>query len=501
MSTPRRRPARTLTATEARGRTWDLVVIGAGSAGLVGARTAAALGARVLLIEAHRFGGECLHTGCVPSKALIAAAATAHAARHGAGVGIRAEGVHVDFTEVMAHVHDAIRRIEPVDSPEALAVDGVHTLVGRARFDGPRAVIIDDQQITFRDALIATGSAPVRPTVAGSASVDILTNETFWNLEELPARLLVLGGGAIGCELAQAMARLGSVVTLVHRGARLLPKEDAAASAVVLAALRADGVEVRLETTTTSFAADVADSSDAEDTALSPSGTARLSDGTDVAFDRVLAALGRHVETGRLGLGSARVRLDEKGAVAVDATLRTSNPRIHAAGDVTRLPRFTHTAGMYGSVAATNAVLGLSRRIDEVVPRVTFTSPEVGAVGVAPADAPRRGMRVIVQQHEHVDRAIADGHTDGYTSIVVDRRGRVTGAVIVGPRAGESLAEYTTAVRARMTVRTLATTIHAYPTYSDAGWNAVVKEAQRGLRSGIVARAIRLLAAVHRRRG
>lgn len=495
MSTPSRRSARALTARDAAARTWDLVVIGAGSAGLVGARTAAALGASVLLIEADRFGGECLHTGCVPSKALIASAAAAHAARSSAGLGVTATRVDIDFPAVMRHVHAAIREIEPVDSPETLTRDGVHTLTGRARFDGPRSVVVDGERIAFRDALIAAGSTPVRTSVEGEDAVDVLTNETFWDLEALPAHLLVQGGGAIGCELAQAMARLGSAVTLVHRGERLLPKEDAAASAVVLAALRADGVDVRLGTTVRSF-----DSSGSDD-APSPSGTAQLSDDTQVVFDRALAALGRQVEVSHLGLSAAGVTLDRRGAVDVDASLRTSNPRIRAAGDVTPLPRFTHTAGMYGSVAATNAVLGLSRKIDaDVVPRITFTSPEVGAVGVSPAAASARGMRVVVQHHSHLDRAIADGHTDGFTSIVVDRRGRVTGAVIVGPRAGESLAEYTTAVKAQMSVRTLATTMHAYPSYSDAGWNAVVKEAQRGLRGGAVGFAIGLLARFHRRR-
>lgn len=495
MSTPSRRPARALTAREAGARTWDLVVIGAGSAGLVGARTAVALGASVLLIEAHRFGGECLHTGCVPSKALIASAAAAHAARSSADLGVTSTGVDIDFAAVMRHVHSAIREIEPVDSPETLTRDGIHTLVGRARFDGPRSVVVDGERIAFRDALIAAGSTPVRTSVEGEGAIDVLTNETFWELAELPPRLLVQGGGAIGCELAQAMARLGSAVTLVHRGDRLLPKEDAAASAVVLAALRADGVDVRLGATVSAF------ESTGSDDDPSPSGTATLSDGTQVAFDRALAALGRRVEAAGLGLSAAGVRLDPHGAVDVDAALRTSNPRIRAAGDVTPLPRFTHTAGMYGSVAATNAVLGLSRRADvDVVPRITFTSPEVGAVGVSPDAARAQGMRVIVHSHAHLDRAIADGHTDGFTSIVVDRRGRVTGAVIVGPRAGESLAEYTVAVKTGMNVRTLATTMHAYPSYSDAGWNAVVKEAQRGLRGGVVAFGIRLLARRRRRR-
>ena len=203
--------------------------------------------------------------------------------------------------------------------------------------------MVNGERIAFRDALIAAGSTPVRTSVEGEASIDVLTNETFWDLEELPARLLVQGGGAIGCEIAQAMARLGSAVTLVHRGDRLLPKEDAAASAVILAALRADGVDVRLGTTVRSF-----DSAGSDDDP-SPSGTATLSDGTQVAFDRALAALGRRVEAGDLELSAAGVRLDRRGAVDVDASLRTSNPRIRAAGDVTPLPRFTHTCLLYTS--------------------------------------------------------------------------------------------------------------------------------------------------------
>ncbi|TQJ30944.1 NAD(P)/FAD-dependent oxidoreductase [Microbacterium sp. SLBN-146] len=490
MTASHRRPGRTLTAREAAATTWDLVVIGAGSAGLVAARSAAVLGARVLLIESGRFGGECLHTGCVPSKALIAAAHAAHTARTSGRVGVHVDDVTVDFSAVMAHVREAIRTIEPVDSPDALTRDGIHTLAGRARFDGERSLVVDGGRIRFRDAVLATGSSPVLPDVPGAGAVEILTNETFWELEDLPARFLVLGGGAIGCELAQAMARLGSAVTLVHRGPRLLPKEEPAASALVLTALRADGVDVRLNAT-----------ADAFEPAAS-GGVARLSDGSEVGFDRMLAALGRRVASADLGLDSAGIRLDDGGSVAVDAALRTSNPHVRAAGDVTPLPRFTHTAGVFGSTAATNAVLGLSRKADlDVVPRVTFTSPEVGAVGVAPGDAHALGMRVLVQDHAHVDRAISESDTAGRTSIVVDRRGRVTGASIIGPRAGESLAEYTTAVRAGLDVRRLATTTHAYPTYSDAGWNAVVKEAQRGLRTGIVGAAIRLLAAVHRRWG
>jgi pyruvate/2-oxoglutarate dehydrogenase complex dihydrolipoamide dehydrogenase (E3) component len=494
MVTSPRRTARILTAEQAATRVWDLVVIGAGSAGLVGAKTAAHLGARVLIVEAHRFGGECLHTGCVPSKALIAAASAAHAAREGGELGVSAT-VRVDFPAVMAHVRRAIAAIAPVDGPDALAGEGVFSVQGRATFAAPRTVVVDGRAIRFRDALVATGSSPRLPDAPGVGAVDVLTNETFWDLDEQPARLLVNGGGAVGCEIAQAMARLGSTVTVVHRGERLLEKEEPRASAIVLDALRADGVDVRLGVSVTEWAGEEGS------TGPTAGGLARLSDGGEVRFDRVLAALGRRVDTSGLGLDAAGVRLDDSGAIVVDRTMRTSNPRIRAAGDTTPLPRFTHTAGMYASVAATNAVLGLRRAIDsDAVPRVTFTAPEVAAVGVAPADAADRGLRVVVQPNRDVDRAIADGRTEGYTAVVLDRRSRVRGAVVVGPRAGEALAELTVATRLGLTAGALAGTIHAYPTYSDAGWSAVVADTRRALSGGAVGLAIRLLRVIRRRR-
>ncbi len=485
MTSVSRRRARPLTAVEAGRAEWDLVVVGAGSAGLVGARTAAVLGARVLLVEANGFGGECLFTGCVPSKALIAAADAAHDARVAARMGIHVDGVRVDFAAVMAHVKGAIAAIEPVDSPETLAETGVYTLRGRARFDGPRSLVVEGVGIRFRDALVATGSTPIVPE-----GVDVLTNETLWDLDELPATLLVLGGGAIGCEMAQAFVRLGSRVTLVHRGDRLLPKEDPAASALVLSALRADGVDVRLGMTLAEASRGVGGT------------TARLADGTTVVVDRVLAALGRRVDTTGLGVEAAGVDLDRAGAIAVDRTLATSNPRIRAAGDATPLPRFTHTAGMFGSIAATNAVLGLSRRVRlDDVPRVTFTSPEVAAVGTSTVDAADSDVRIVETAHHDLDRAIAEGRTAGFTRLAVDRKGRVVGATIVGPRAGESLGELSTAVSRGLSVRDLAGVLHAYPTYSDAGWNAAVRDAQGALRTGAVAAVIRLLRRVRRRRG
>lgn len=467
------------------------MVVGAGSAGLVASRTAASLGARTLIIEADRFGGECLHTGCVPSKALIAAAHAAHTARTAHRYGVDVADVAVDFARVMAHVRAAITTIEPVDSPDALVAKGVSVLRGRARLTGPQTLAVDGVEIAFRDAILATGSTAVVPDVSGVDAVDVLTNDTFWDLDTLPGTLLVEGGGPIGCEIAQAMARLGSRVVLVHRGERLLPREDAAAGDVIRAALEADGVDIRLGTSVTRMTA-------GDDPG---SGEATLTDGTTVRFDRVLAAAGRRARVDGLGLDAAGVALTDRGDIAVDDTLATSNPRIRAVGDVTPLPRFTHTAGYFGSVAASNAALGLSRRANgDGVPRVTFTAPEVGAIGVSPDEARARGWTVVAQPHHDLDRAIADGEITGSTTLVSDARGRLRGALVIGPRAGEVLGELTTAIAAGLSLRDLASAMHAYPTYADGAWNASVQSAQKALASGAVAFGIRLLRRWHGRR-
>ena len=462
---------------------WDLVVVGGGTAGLVSARTAAGYGARVILIEEHRLGGDCLWTGCIPSKSLIAAADAATTARSSGGLGVFASNVTVDFNRVMEHIQAAMNVIAPVDSAESLVRDNIEVLFGRARFTGHSTVEVDGREIRFRQALIATGAAPFLPHIPGIDPASVLTSETFWDLRTLPARLVVLGGGAIGCEIAQAMARLGSAVTLVHRGERLLPKEDERASAIVEAALIADGVDVRTRATVCG----------ASSAGLS-SGTFTLNDGSTLAFDRALVALGRRPNTVGLDLERAGVRQDSHGNVKVNSRLRTSNPRIWAAGDVTGLPRFTHIAGVNASVAVTNAVLGLTRRFDSAaVPRVTFTHPEVGTVGLQSGDALRAGHRVIARDHEHVDRAVTDATTTGYTQLVVDKHGRVLGGTVVGPRAGETLGEISLAVRNRLTTSDIAGTTHAYPTYNDGLWNLAVDDLRHRLGSGAPAAATRSL--------
>lgn len=448
-------------------RTWELVVLGAGSAGLTAAQTARLLGAKVLLVERHRWGGDCLWTGCVPSKALISQAR--------ARLPTRSPGAKKTSTSVFAAVDLARDRIAPVDSPENLEKIGVETLNGDAVFTGPQSLSIDGRPVAFTKAIVATGSRPAVPKIQGLDRVDPLTSDTIWDVREIPDRMLVLGGGAIGCELGQALARLGVQVTIVHRGSDILPCEQPAARALVRKALEADGVHVRTGSTPVRFQHEA-----------DGAGAAILDDGTRIDFDRVLVATGRQPAVDGLGLAAAGVRLDEGGWVSTDPTLRTDNPSIWAAGDVTSLPKHTHMAGISGSVAARNAILGTRKAMTATgSPRVLFTSPEIASVGrgAGPRD------RVVTMAHQHVDRAVTEDDMEGFTRIVVDRRGRIVGGTIVGPRAGETLGELALAVDRGVTVGELTAVIHPYPTFSDGLWNAAIAEAQNRIRDGATGRA------------
>ena len=469
------------------GASWDLVVVGGGTAGLVAAKTAAGFGASVLLVERDRIGGDCLWTGCVPSKALLTAAHAASGARSAARYGIGVGDVAVDFPAVMAHVHQAIATIEPTDSPAAMRAAGVSAAHASARFTGPHSVVVQGVPVTFRQALVATGAAPVMPPIPGLAQAGPLTNESVFDLTQLPGRLLVLGGGNIGCELGQAFARLGSQVSIVEAAERLLLREDPDAAELVTQALVDDGVQLRTGVAVTVVRRDGA------------AWQAELADGSHIGFDTVLVAVGRRPRTSDLGLDAAGVGLDERGYVRVDARLRTTNPRIWAAGDLTGHPQFTHTAGVHGTLAAGNAVLGLRRRVDvATIPRVTFTQPEVAAVGVTLEQARARGLTVRTVEHAEVDRAIAEQQVAGFSRLVLDGRGKVVGATIVGPRAGESLAEAVLAARHGLRARDIAGATHAYPTYSDGLWKAAIAQVQVQLAGGVLGPSTRALAAVRR---
>lgn len=461
----------------------DLLVIGGGTAGLVAAHTAAGLGARVVLIErAPSPGGDCLWTGCVPSKTLIAIASTVATARQAAAYGLEVAGP-VDFAAVMAEVKRAITTIEPVDSAATLEAAGVTVIRGTARLTGPNRVEVDGRSVRFRQAVLATGSVPAVPPIDGLAEVDYLTNESLWDLTELPPRLVILGGGTIGCELAQAFTRLGSRVTLIETADRVMPSEDPLAAPVVEGALRADGVHIELGRPVSTVR----------------DGSLTLDD-EQVEFDQILVATGRTPATSGLGTEAAGVELDDTGCVLVDQTMRTTNPRIWAAGDLTSYPRYTHAAGMHAQIAASNALLGVRRTITKVLlPRVTYTNPEVAAVGVLPSEAvDEPGLRVITTAHSHVDRAIAEDATAGFTSVVVDRRSRLVGALVVSPRAGETIGEATLAIQSRTRMRDLAATTHPYPTFSDGLWNAAIDDVRASLGKPVPRLAFRTLVRLRR---
>lgn len=469
---------------------WDLAVLGGGTAGIVAAKTAGRFGARVLLVESARTGGDCLWTGCVPSKSLIAAAHAAHSVRSAARYGVHAGPPKVDDAAVLSYVRSAINRIEPVDSPAAIGAEGAAMIAGRAEFTGPSTLRVTDdagaRQARFRWAVVATGSAPSLPGVPGLAEADPLTTDTLWDLTELPRRLAILGGGPIGCELGQALARLGVEVTLVELTDRLLGKEEPEVSSLIAERLRAEGVTVLTGTGVDHVAG----------------GMLHLTDGGTIATDRILVAAGRRPRTTGLGLAAAGVHCDERGHVVIDDRLRTSNRRIYAAGDVTGTLPFTHVAGVQGGYAATNALLGLRRSVDyAAVPWVTFTDPEVAHVGATLAQARRRhGTRAYSQRlhHEHVDRAVTDDRTDGFTHLVIGPGGRLLGATVVAPRAGESIAELAAAIRRGAKVRDVAGTVHAYPTYADGPWHASLAQLRADLAAPLPARALGALRTLRR---
>ncbi len=342
----------------------DLLVVGGGTAGLVSARTAAGFGARVLLVERERTGGDCLWTGCIPSKAILAAASRAANARTSSRLGVLVSGVSVDFARVMDGVRSAIRTIEPVDSPESLEAAGVRVESGDLTFTGRHSATIDGRPVEFHQAIICSGSSPAMPPIPGLSEASPLTSDSVWGLATLPERLAILGGGSIACELGQAFARLGSTVTIVEGAERILTQEEPQAASIVTEALTRDGVTFHTGTPAVEVKSALG------------CGVLVLENGSTVDFDQLLVSVGRVPRTPKLGLKKAGVALDEHGYVRVDNHLRTTNASIWAAGDVTGHAQFTHTAGVNGSLAASNAILGLRRRVDTTtIPRVTFTQP------------------------------------------------------------------------------------------------------------------------------
>ena len=441
---------------------YDLIAVGGGTAGLVASAGAAGLGARVALIESDRLGGECLWTGCVPSKAMIAAARAARVALSSAVLGVDAEA-RVDFAGVMAWVREAQRRIAPHDSPERFRSLGVDVIEGHARFTGERTLSVDGRQLTGRHIVIATGSRPAVPPLAGLESVPFLTNETIFSIERLPQRLLVIGGGPIGLELAQAFARLGSAVHVVEAEPALLPREDHELAETLGTRLQSEGVELHLATKVTAVLR--------QGTGIAARIKARDDAERELVADALLISVGRVSNVDALDAERGGVEVDERGVV-VDDSLRTTAKGTWAAGDVTGGLRFTHVADYQARLVLRNAFFPLTSRADyATVPWVTYTDPELAHVGLTEREACARygdDVRVWRRSLSDLDRAVVDAQPDGIVKLVTSRRGRILGGHILGPRAGEMIAEVALAMRHGLSIGAISRTVHAYPTYSEA---------------------------------
>ena len=434
--------------------THDLIVIGAGAAGLTAAGGCARLGLRVALVERDRMGGECLNTGCVPSKALIAAAKRAHGMR-GAAMGIASAGPAVNFAGVRAHVQAAIAAIAAHDSAERFAAWGVEVIRGEARLTGRREVAVDGRRLTAPRIVMATGSRPAVPGIPGLADVPYLTNETLFGLQELPRHLLVLGAGAMGVEMAQAFRRLGSDVTLLDAG-QPLAGSDPEAVALVLRSLAAEGVMVRAGATVARVAP-------------APGGLRLdLVDGGTVEGSHLLLAAGRKAALDGLGLEAAGISASDAGIV-VDRRRRTANSAVFAIGDCRDGPRMTHAAGYEGTVVVMNIAFGWPGRVDyRTLPAVIYTDPELAQLGLTEAEARAKHQVIEVQRtgFGENDRAIADGAAVGFAKVLLTR-GKVVGVTMVGMGAGELLLPWSLAMRGKASPWAIGGAIVAYPTRSD----------------------------------
>lgn len=445
----------------------NMVVIGAGSAGLVSAYIAAAVKAKVTLIERDKMGGDCLNTGCVPSKALLHVANVAYQAKHSEHLGVQADNVQVDFKRVMQQVQRVISEIEPHDSVERYEKLGVNVEIGEARILSPWEIEISQQGekkvITTRAIVVATGARPLVPDFDGLEQIDYLTSDNLWQLQELPQRLVVLGGGPIGCELSQAFQRLGSQVTVVEMGDRILAPEDEDSASLLAKQLHDDGIELK-----TGHKAKRFEQHNGEHVLIAES------DGEDVRipFDRVLIALGRQANVSGFGLEELGVETDR--TINANALLQTNYPNIYACGDVVGPYQFTHVASHQAWYAAVNALFDPFKtfRVDySVIPWVTYTSPQVANVGLTEQQAQQKNIEYAVTTYDigDLDRAIADDSAYGRVKVLTKPgKDSILGVNIVGPQAGELLSEYVLAMKHDIGLNKILGTIHSYPTLAEA---------------------------------
>jgi len=471
----------------------NLIVIGAGSAGLVTSYVAAAARAKVVLVEADRMGGDCLNTGCVPSKALIRAGRVAALSRRAEEFGLSGTGPSTNFPQVMARVRRVIEQIEPHDSVERYTALGVECVHGRARLTSPWSVTVGDRTITARSIVLATGGEPALPRIPGLRDVPHVTSDSVWELAELPARLLVLGGGPVGCELAQAFRNLGSEVTLVEVLPALLSREEDEAGALLAEVFIESGIRVLTGWKAESFR-------------RQPGGgrlrCVRDGESQELEFDMALIAVGRRARTAGLGLEDLGIGLNPDGTVSVNEYLQTRLPNIYACGDVAGPWQLTHVAAHQAWYCAMNALWGRFWRFRadySVVPATVYTDPEVARVGLTEAEAVATGQHLETVHYDlrDLDRAIADGEARGFVKVITPRGSdRILGVTVVGPHAGETISEFVLAMRHGLGLRKILGTVHSYPTLAEANKFAAGTWQRRHL----PARLLDLAAWLNRRR-
>lgn len=443
----------------------DLCIIGAGSGGLSVAAGAVQMGASVVLIEKGAMGGDCLNTGCVPSKALIAAAHSAHAVMEGRHFGVHAAAPRIDFREVHDHVHGVIGAIAPHDSVDRFEGLGVHVIQGAARFLDRQTVEAAGQRIKARRFVVATGSRAAVPPVPGLSDSGFLTNESIFELTERPSHLIVMGGGPIGLEMAQAFRRLGAQVTVIEKFS-ILAKDEPEAVDVVRRQLAAEGVRLLEGAGVKS----VSRSKGAVAVELERDGTVTET----ISGSHLLVAAGRRPNVENLNLEAAGIAFTPRG-ITVDARLRTSNTGVFAIGDVSGGPQFTHIAGYHAGIIIRNALFGLPAKVNyDALPWVTYADPELAHAGLTEADARKAGheVQVLSWPLEMNDRAQAERRTEGLAKIILGRKGRIIGATIVAPRAGELIGTWALAISQKLAIGAIASTVLPYPTLSEVSKRA-----------------------------
>jgi len=463
----------------------DICVIGGGSAGLSTAAAAAQLGATTVLVERGEMGGDCLNTGCVPSKSLIAAAHRAHSASDGARFGVRFAAPEIDFGRVKQHIDDVIAAIAPHDSVERFKGLGVRVLRETARFEGPDLLSAGRFRIRARRYVVATGSRAAIPPVAGLAAASPLTNESIFELQERPDHLIVVGGGPIGLELAQAHRRLGAEVTVLERTV-ILPRDEPEAAALVRATLQDEGIALHERSVISS----VRRHPGSVEVAFAVDGLQRTVIGT-----HILVAAGRLPNVEDLGLDKAGVDFGPRGII-VDKRLRTSNRKIFAIGDVAGGPQFTHVAAYHAGIVIRNALFGIPAKVDySALPWVTYLDPEIAHVGLTETEARKahRSVETVLLSLEENDRAQAERATKGFLKLVLGRRGKVLGATMVGPNAGEAIGFWCLAISQSLPLSAVAKTILPYPTISEISKRAAGSYFTTRLFSGRVRLLVRTI--------